>query len=98
MRRARHSPRTAPLHVSAQRRTPPYLVVRATTARVQVFDSFKDPEILAKAQEMMKDPQYVAAAKAKLADIQAKAQARGYLDANGQPVPGAAVCTAPARH
>jgi hypothetical protein len=56
----------------------------------ELMKSFKDPEILAQAQEMLKDPQYMAAAKAKVAQIQAKAQANGLLDANGQPVPGAA--------
>jgi len=54
----------------------------------EVMDSFKDPEVLAKAQEMLKDPQYMAAAKRKVAELQAKAQARGLLDNNGQPVPG----------
>lgn len=55
-----------------------------------VFASMKDPEVMAKAQEMLKDPTYMAAAKAKLEQLQAKAQARGFLDANGQPVAGAA--------
>ncbi len=55
-----------------------------------LMQGFKDPEVWAKAQEMLKDPQYMAAAQAKLAEIQAKAQANGLLDANGNPVPGAA--------
>jgi len=54
----------------------------------ELMASFKDPDVWAKAQEMLKDPQYMAAAKAKVADLQAKAQANGMLDANGQPVPG----------
>jgi len=61
-----------------------------------VMDSFKDPEVMAKAQEMLKDPTYMAQAKAKLAQIQAKAQAQGYLDENGQPVPGMASAAAAA--
>jgi len=56
----------------------------------ELIAGFKDPDVWAKAQEMLKDPQYMAAAKAKLADIQAKAQANGLLDENGQPIPGAA--------
>merc|ERR1719327_2052246 len=60
----------------------------------EVMDSFKDPEVLAKAQEMLKDPQYMAAAKRKVAELQAKAQARGLLDNNGQPMQGAAAAAA----
>ena len=55
---------------------------------------FKDPDVWAKAEEMLKDPQYMAAAKAKLAEIQAKAQANGLLDEYGQPIPGAAAASA----
>ena len=51
----------------------------------EVFQSMKDPEVMAKAQEMLKDPQYMAIAKQKLADIEAKAKARGMLDGNGNP-------------
>jgi len=56
----------------------------------ELMQSFKDPEIMAQAHEMLNDPQYMAAAKAKVAEIEAKARAKGLLDANGQPVPGAA--------
>lgn len=62
----------------------------------EIFESFKDPDVMAKAQEMLKDPAYMEAAKAKLAAIQAKAQANGYLDANGQPIPGMASAAAAA--
>jgi len=55
----------------------------------ELVKGFKDPEVWAKAQEMLKDPEYMAAAKAKLAEMQAKAQANGMLDASGNPVPGA---------
>ena len=41
----------------------------------ELMAGFKDPDVWAKAEEMLKDPQYMAAAKAKLAEIQAKAQA-----------------------
>jgi len=61
-----------------------------------VMESFKDPEIMAKAQEMLKDPEYMTAANAKLAEMQAKAQAKGYLDANGNPIPGMASAAAAA--
>jgi len=60
----------------------------------EVIESMKDPEVLAKAQEMLKDPQYMAAAKRKMADLEAKAKANGMLDANGQPVQGAAAAAA----
>lgn len=56
----------------------------------ELMKGFKDPDVWAKAQEMLKDPQYMQAAQAKLAEIQAKAQANGMLDAHGNPVPGAA--------
>lgn len=56
----------------------------------ELMASFKDPEVVARAQEMMNDPVYMAAANKKMAELQAKAQARGMLDANGMPVPGAA--------
>jgi len=52
----------------------------------EVMASLKDPEVMAKAQEMLKDPEYMRAAKAKIDELQAKAQQRGLLDANGQPV------------
>jgi len=56
----------------------------------EMMASFKDPEIVAQAKEMLNDPTYMAAAKAKLAQIEAKAKSNGLLDANGQPVPGSA--------
>merc|ERR1719218_589651 len=60
----------------------------------EVMASLKDPEVMAKAQEMLKDPTYMAAARAKVEELQAKAQARGLLDANGQPAAGAAAAAA----
>ena len=39
---------------------------------------------------MLNDPEYMRAAKKKLADMQKKAQQQGLLDAQGNPVPGAA--------
>ena len=57
----------------------------------EVMESMKDPEVMAKAQEMLKDPAYMQAARAKVEALQAKAQANGLLDANGQPMPGAAM-------
>ena len=60
----------------------------------ELMAGFKDPDVWAKAEEMLKDPQYMAAAKAKLAEIQAKAQANGLLDEYGQPIPGAAAASA----
>jgi len=56
----------------------------------EVLASFKDPEVIAKAKEMLDDPDYMRAAKKKLAEMQAKAQQQGLLDENGQPIPGAA--------
>ena len=50
----------------------------------ELMKGFKDPDVWAKAQELLKDPQYMAAAKAKVAEIQAKAQSNGLLDANGR--------------
>merc|ERR1719298_309606 len=52
----------------------------------EVMASLQDPEVAAKAQEMLKDPEYMRAAKAKVAELQAKAQQNGLLEANGQPV------------
>ena len=43
----------------------------------ELMASFKDPEVVARAQEMMNDPVYMAAANKKMAELQAKAQARG---------------------
>jgi len=60
----------------------------------ELFASFKDPEVMAKAQEMLKDPMYMSAAKAKVAELTAKAQKAGMLDAQGNPVPGAATSAA----
>lgn len=57
----------------------------------EMMESLKDPDVVAQSLEMLNDPEYMAAAKAKLAQIQAKAQANGMLDANGAPVPGAAM-------
>lgn len=54
----------------------------------EIAAAMKDPEVIAKAHEMLKDPQYMAAAQAKVAELQAKAQAKGMLDENGQPVAG----------
>jgi len=59
-----------------------------------LWQSFKDPEVMAKAKEMLNDPVYMAAAKKKVAQLQAQAQSRGMLDANGMPVPGAASAAA----
>jgi len=60
----------------------------------EMLDSFKDPEVQAKAQEMLKDPEYMRAAKKKLESMQAKARQAGYLDANNNPVSGAATSAA----
>ena len=56
----------------------------------EILASFKDPEVMEKAKEMINDPEYMKAAKKKLQAMQAKARDAGLLDANGQPVPGAA--------
>jgi len=56
----------------------------------EILSSFKDPEVIAKAKEMINDPDYMRAAKAKLAAMQRKAQDHGLLDANGNPIAGAA--------
>ena len=60
----------------------------------EVMDSFKDPEVVAKAKEMINDPAYMRAAKKKLAEMQRKAQEAGMLDAQGNPIPGAATAAA----
>ena len=60
----------------------------------ELWQSFKDPEVMAKAQEMLQDPVYMAAAKKKVAEMQASARAAGLLDANGNPLPGAAAALA----
>merc|ERR1719487_1251172 len=52
----------------------------------EMMASLKDPEVMAKAAEMMKDPTYMAAAKAKVQELQAKATQNGMLDADGNPV------------
>jgi len=62
----------------------------------EMLESFKDPEVQAKAKEMINDPEYMRAAKKKLQAMQRKAQEQGLLDANGQPVAGAASATAKA--
>ena len=49
---------------------------------------------MAKAQEMLKDPVYMEAARKKVNELQAKAQQRGLIDRNGQPVAGAAAAAA----
>jgi len=56
----------------------------------EVLASFKDPEVVAKAQEMIQDADYMRAAKKRLHDMQKKAQDAGLLDKDGNPVPGAA--------
>ena len=56
----------------------------------EVMASFKDPEVVAKAQEMINDPVYMAAAKKKMAELQAKARSHGLLDEDNMPMPGAA--------
>ena len=60
----------------------------------EVMESLKDPEVMAKAQEMLKDPVYMEAARKKVNELQAKAQQRGLIDRNGQPVAGAAAAAA----
>ena len=60
----------------------------------EVMASMKDPEVMAKAQEMLKDPVYMEAARKKVNELQAKAQQRGLIDRNGQPVAGAAAAAA----
>lgn len=56
----------------------------------ELWQSFKDPEVVAKAQEMLQDPVYMAAAKKKLSEMQQQARAQGLLDSSGNPLPGAA--------
>ena len=51
-------------------------------------------QVMAKAQEMLKDPVYMEAARKKVNELQAKAQQRGLIDRNGQPVAGAAAAAA----
>ena len=60
----------------------------------EVMESLKDPEVMAKAQEMLKDPVDMEAARKKVNELQAKAQQRGLIDRNGQPVAGAAAAAA----
>eukprot|EP00965_Chrysotila_dentata_P138309 4574477-Pleurochrysis_carterae.AAC.2 len=57
----------------------------------------EDPDIVAKAKEMMNDPEYMKAAKAKLAQLEQAAKARGMLDQNGMPMSGDGGADAPAR-
>jgi len=62
----------------------------------EVMASFRDPEVVAKAQEMINDPVYMAAANKKMAELKAKAQGMGMLDQHGMPVAGAATAAAEA--
>ena len=59
-------------------------------AMQEVVASFNDPEVKARAKEMLNDPEYMKMARRKMQEIERTAQAKGLLDAEGRPVPGAA--------